>query len=405
MFVRLAVVIPTRNRADFAERSLQSVLTAAAGTPVSIVVSDNSTESAAAARLEAFCAAQEPPPGCDLHYLRAQDLAMSEHWEWARHQARQLTAATHVTYLTDRSAFKPGSLARVAAIASRFPDDVVSYNDDLIDDAHAKTVLHQASWTGELVKVPSSRLLQLSAQLIIVRPLPRMLNTLVPVSVFDRIEQAYGSVFASIAPDFCFCYRVLATVPHILYCDRTLFTMYGTSRSNGASMSSGELSQDSLDFITRASIGDGVRLDASLPAASTTYAVIGGEHAAARTANPSGVVPELDRAAFLRAVAKETDGFPAGAMRDANVVALNAEGVAFGVLPGFRRRLAGAVHYLRVLGPRDFLVQTAERLTGTTSRTVRDTDAGLDWAADHDGKRRHGLVTLGYLRGQRPGGV
>jgi hypothetical protein len=395
------VVIPTRNRPDFAERSLRSVLSGAAGIPVSIVVSDNSTDQDAYLRLEQFCRTQTPAPGVTLHHLRADDLPMSEHWEWARLRTRELTDATHVTYLTDRSAFKPDSLERLAGIAERFPDDVISYNDDLIDDAGGRTVLHQAPWTGELVAVASSRLLELSAQLIIVRPLPRMLNTLVPVTVFDRIERAYGSVFGSIAPDFCFCYRALATGPRILYYDRALFTMYGTSRSNGASMSSGQLSQDSLDFIARAAISDGVRLDESLPAASTTYAVIGGEHAAARTASPHGAVPELDRAAFLRAVARETDGFAPGQMRDVNVGALRAEGVGFGLVPRVRRRAVAAAHYLRVLGPRDFAVQAAERLTGTSTRRVSDTDAGLDWAADHDGRRRKGLATLGYLRPQR----
>src|SRR4051794_20489438 len=97
--VRLAVAIPTRNRAALAALAVESVLRAANGA-VTVVVSDNSTEPDELERLKSYCAGL--PDGA-VHYARPPEpLPMDAHWEWLRALALREVAPTHLAYLTDR---------------------------------------------------------------------------------------------------------------------------------------------------------------------------------------------------------------------------------------------------------------------------------------------------------------
>jgi glycosyltransferase involved in cell wall biosynthesis len=107
--VRLAVVIPTRNRAELAINALRSVL-AESSPAVHVVVSDNSTALEEAEKLSRFCTEL----GADqVRYIRPpHPQGMSDHWQWALEQARGQSESTHFTYLTDRMVFRPGARHR-----------------------------------------------------------------------------------------------------------------------------------------------------------------------------------------------------------------------------------------------------------------------------------------------------
>jgi hypothetical protein len=173
---------------------------------------------------------------------------MSDHWQWALEQARGQSESTHFTYLTDRMVFRPGALRRALDIAGRFPERVISYNHDLIDDYSRPIRLHEFRWTGRTVEIDSGYLLSLAARAQHPPCNPRFLNCLVPAAVVQKAEARFGSTFASISPDLCFAYRCLDIVDAILYWDRSALVNYAYDRSNGAAYARGVSSPDSADF-------------------------------------------------------------------------------------------------------------------------------------------------------------
>jgi glycosyltransferase involved in cell wall biosynthesis len=392
----LAVVVPTRNRADLVELTLESVLDQSPGVPLTVVVSDNSTseEQAHLTRQAVERLRDEAADETVLHLIRpGEDLPMGKHWEWARRQAQALTDASHLMYVTDRTLLKRGALATLAVLAAAHPDQVISYNNDEVNDDVSPVTLSAQRGSREVHSVPARRLLHLSSELIVVRPLPRALNSVMPVSALARIEAQHGDVFDSLAPDFCFCFRLLDDTAQLLYVDQSLTVMHGLARSNGRSTTRGVASADTADFIKHSTRG--IAPWAPLPSVETTYNVIASEY----MRNP-GRTPALDRGAYYWSLAAETDGFAPGPMREANVRALEEAGQRFGRLAALRRQLQRVVHFLRVLGPLDFFLLARDRRSQPAARPFTSKEEALDWARAHDADI--GATTaLRYLRGAR----
>lgn len=400
----ITVVIPTRNRVDLAIRAIESAVAQDLEVQTTVLVSDNSTDAEQAEQLSRYCesiAASGSARQPTLRYVRpGEDLAMSEHWEWARAQAELNKATSHVLYLTDRTLLKPGALKRLATVAASYPSHVISFNNDMVDDYQLPVALHREVWGDFLLRVPTRRLLDLVAELIIPRPLPRMLNTLVPVSALSDIANLYGAVFESVAPDFCFCFRHLQLSEEILYFDRSLTVMHGLGRSNGNSTSRGVASSDTIDFLKRARSRGGIATATTIPAVTTTYNVIANEYATASQDAPSPM-PSLNQRAYLRTLARETDAFVPGQMKEANQRALVAAGVRFGRLARVRRVLAHYGHFGSVLGPRQFLSLSAERLLRPRPQVFDSVDSAIAAAITEETSPTSSSRHLGYLGGSQ----
>jgi hypothetical protein len=281
-------------------------------------------------------------------------------------------------------------------VLEAFPGHVVSFNNDTVEDQAGPPRLCVENWSGEVRRIPSRRLLNLAREMIIPRPMPRALNSVMPVAVLARIEAAAGDVFNSTAPDFCFAYRSLQLVDEILYVDRSLTVMHGLSRSNGYSTVTGVMSSDTRDFIRKAAAG--VASSAPLPGVITNYNVVASEYCA----HDLGGRAAINGKAYLNAIARETDGFQPGQMRDHNVALLEAAGVSFTAAARWRRRLGQATHYLRVLGPVDFVMLTVDRLRMQRPTAWPDSPAALV-AGRRDAGTRVGPGALRYLRGHPTG--
>lgn len=358
--VSIAVVLPTRNRADLAEQALQSCI--GGGPPgLSIVVSDNSTDAAQAERLRQVVAGLAADAEVDVQYVRPpRDLPMSEHWGWARLQAAQHAASTHVLYLTDRTVLKPGALSRLTEAAAAHPDLVITYSSDLVDDAANPVRLFREPWSGGAFLVPAATLAVLASRLILAKPLPRLLNSLVPTRVLEQMVKADDQLFRTVAPDFRFCFRYLALGRPVVILDEPIAVMHGLQRSNGATTARGLLSKDAEDFQRRS--GSGAAVSSLLPGVITNYNIIASEYVAAATDAGAGSLPALDRHAYVRSLAQETDVAAPGTLRDANAAALAAEGVRFGASAARARSAARAWCYLRTLGVGDFVLQSLLRV-------------------------------------------
>ncbi len=291
-------MIPTRNRSDLARRAIRSVLDQP-NCARRVLVSDNSTEPAQVASLAAFCAELKD---ARLQYVRPPTpLGMSEHWDWAVQQALD-SDSSHFTILSDRMVFKPGQLKTVVNIARQYPDKILCYMHDKVLDFAAPYTVHQYAWTGKLYEVTSARLLTLSAESVIYdASTPRMLNCLVPRSVLATIKEQFGTIFASISPDWNFCYRALAVVDSILFFSKAALVHYALSRSNGQSVERGIKNSAFEDFLK--ALPKPQNADAPFPEIITVWNAIINEYCFTKQETQSAKFPELNMEKYVQALA------------------------------------------------------------------------------------------------------
>jgi len=243
----LTVIIPTRNRAELAMRAVQSVLGQIGNSATRIVLSDNSTEPAQSSMLEKFASDIN-----NKHFALIRpdkSLAMTAHWSWAFDQVMRESGTSHLTILTDRMLFRPGALHSILEIVEKYPSQVISYTYDRIDDFATPVVYRPLPRSGHLLRIDSAHLLQMSARMDFPSCLPRMLNSVAPRATLERMRERFGSVFSSVAPDFCYCYRCLELEESIVYYDRSILLNHAQDRSNGAAASRGVSSKDNRDFL------------------------------------------------------------------------------------------------------------------------------------------------------------
>lgn len=299
---RLAIGIPTRNRADLAMAAVESVVRSA-HPGVTVVVSDNSTDMDDPDRLKEFCSRQ--PPGI-VEYIRPpQPMAMASHWEWLWRQIEERIAPAHVTYLTDRLVFTAGALRELMEVVARNPDEVLSYHHDHVNDMSAPVELVQTQWTGQLLELDAGKLIELSSRAASGDYLPRMLNCIAPAGTLRAIEQRFGDVFGSISPDYRFAYRCLAVRDTILYLDRACLIEHGMARSHGATYRRGTPGEDAHAFARELAVP---RFGATPePAFETVANALFQEYCTVRAEADGGQFPPPDWHSYLIANATSVD--------------------------------------------------------------------------------------------------
>jgi hypothetical protein len=296
------VVIPTRNRAALACRSIRSALPEA-GPGVHVLVSDNSTLPAASAELAGYCRRQRHPRLTLVRPPRA--MSMPEHWDWALGQALALPGATHVLYLTDRMAFLRGQLTRLLRLTAENPGVIVSYDNDVIEDAAAPVRFRAKALTGSVIPVGGPHLLYLASQSIFPQCLPRLLNCIAPREVLEAVRARFGDVCrSSVAPDFCHAYRSLGLVDHILYLDDTAVIHFGLAESNGHGLFRSEPNAALNDFLANLGPG-GLAPDTPAPEIRTNLNAVFQEYCSTRRRAGTPDYPPLDRGRYLDAIAGE----------------------------------------------------------------------------------------------------
>ena len=294
------ILIPTRNRADLAANAISSALTEA-DAPVAVLVSDNSTSMAHRTQLAQFC---KQIPDDRLHYIvPPEPLPMTQHWDWALQQALALYDVSHISFLTDRMRFKPDVLRSLIEIISAYPDRILTYMHDIVDDFAAPMVVRQYAWTGDLYQVSSTRLLELSAQSVMYDcSFPRMLNCIVPRDVLHTVRSRFGNFFTSISPDWNFAYRALAVQDSVLLYDRAALVHCAQFRSNGQSVHHGIKNEAFDDFIR--DLGTSRINSASpYPEIATIWNAIINEYCQVREVTQSPKFPEVDLENYRRALA------------------------------------------------------------------------------------------------------
>jgi Glycosyl transferase family 2 len=296
----LTILVPSRNRPEMARAAVESLL-AQQLAGVSIVVSDNSTDGHAREELAAACAALE-----GVHYMRPpEDLAMTDHWNWAFGRLRERFPAPLVTMLTDRMVMRPGALAGLLELAAAHPDRVVSYNHDAVDDTTTPVRLRLEDRSGRAFELSAEHLLRRCSHMYFHPCIPRVMNCIVPEAVLDAVTSRFGDLFASISPDHCFGFRCLDVVERIIYYDACPLIHYGLAHSNGATYARGVSSAAVEDF--QRHLG-AVQMNASAPVPgfhSITNAVVN-EYCFVSEEPASHKLPPLEMTRYLGAMARET---------------------------------------------------------------------------------------------------
>jgi hypothetical protein len=228
---------------------------------------------------------------------------MARHWDWAMHQALSLYDSAHFAFLTDRMVFKPEALQPLIEIMAAYPDKILSYMHDMVDDFSIPVVVRQYTWTGNLYEVSTARLLEMSAQSVMYDTcLPRMLNCIVPRTVLATIEARFGDIFSFIAPDWNFCYRALEVVQSILFHDKAALVHYAQDRSNGQSAHYGITNAAFSNFLH--DLGRvRVNFAAPFPEIITVWNAIISEYCHAKEVTQSSRFPELDLEEYKRVLA------------------------------------------------------------------------------------------------------
>ena|GEM_PF-704999 len=402
-YTGIVVVIPTRNRSAIAMNAIRSVL----DQPVenlNVLVSDNSTTDAEREALADFCVAQGDER---LRYVRPpQPLPMAEHWEWALDEALRSLRASHVTYLTDRMMFRRAALQDAVTAATQYPGKVITYNLDCIVDHVRPVRVEQYAGSGRLLEIETVTLSRLLSQSIFHPSLPRMLNSIVPLEVFDRIRARFGNVFLSIAPDFRFCCRCLELEETLLFYDRSLLFHYALDRSHGASVSRGEVTPDTADFTANLPVDNSIRNYATpIPQLITAVNAVFQEYCLFKQETNSPRFFDIDLPRYLQANAEEIQQFTDPARREDTLALLTAHGYA----PVASRNEAKPVSLARRLRWKLKRVATSAATTGAwlfLSRTAGITPpaensfefAELDEAIDY--ARNISRGNLGHETGQ-----
>jgi hypothetical protein len=298
----LLIIIPTRNRSDLAINAILSVLNQPNCEEVKVLVSDNSTDTKDIEILYKFCQETRDER---LSYIKPPEpLQMSKHWDWAANQAFKKYEINHLSFLTDRMIFKSGQLKELINIVKRYPDYIVSYNHDFINDYKKPIKLVQSEWSGKLYQVKSIQLLLLSSRASFYG-LPKMLNCITPRTILNQISTKFGNTFGSIAPDYNFCYRSLELVDSILHFDKAPILHYAISQSNGASFARGIVSKASSDFL--ANLGQSDFCSATpIPSIHTVGNAIWHEYCTVKKETGSTKFPDIDMNCYLNYLGSET---------------------------------------------------------------------------------------------------
>ncbi|HEY5720730.1 MAG TPA: glycosyltransferase [Allosphingosinicella sp.] len=293
----IAVVIPTRNRADMAIAAIEHLRAQDCG-DLKLFVSDNSSIEEEVARLADFCRSLDDPR---LTYMRTPgNLHQGAHWDWAISQALERSDATHATIHYDRKILRPGQAAAWIAVAGQFPDKVFTYVTDAVSADPPPLRLWQAPWTGKLYRLETAHIAAVSASgeaAALGSMLPVLSNCLVPRAAVESIVERFGDLCDSTTADSCFAYRFCALHDDYLHLDRSLTVLYGSHRSAAV----GYLSGGGGDFADYRETWRGESwLDAGIiPGLNLGYNMLFHEYELVRR-EVGGRLPPLDRAGCLR---------------------------------------------------------------------------------------------------------
>jgi hypothetical protein len=295
----IAMVVTTSGRPKLAAAAVRALLRHD-GDDLRVVVSDTSRDPGQAAWLERRC---RRLGDARLTYLRAPELPMGEHWDWALGRAMELTDATHLGIHYDRMLFRDGGIRRLRDALDRHGARVLTYAKDGLAAVQGRAVVViLARHTDGDYAVASSDILRLASQgkvIPISHAWPILSNTLVHRDVLHAVRSRFGSYCAALGPDAAFGFRVSVVEAASVHVDRPVSFVRAPHRSAGLGYASGS-DTDFTEFARR--VSDRPWLDAvPLPGVNLGLNMLFHEYELVRRVEPS--LPPTSREAYLEGLA------------------------------------------------------------------------------------------------------
>ena len=164
----------------------------------------------------------------------------------------------------------------------------------------------------------------------------------------EAIGNRFGSVFASISPDYNFCFRCLDVVQAILYYDAAAYVSYAIPRSNGVS-AVGMSTPATQDFDSQIKLGGERRSFATPePAFETPANYVLHEYCLVKAETKSEKFPEVARNEYFARNASEAASNHNAQLRKEMKALLKAHGYSLTVkhrLRGLRSSLSLRTRY------------------------------------------------------------
>lgn len=264
----LAIIIPTRNRAEFAINAINSVLNQIEN-DVYIIVSDNSTDEKELEKLKNFCEINAHP---NLVYFRSsKSLSMTDHWNWIMMEIlnnENLKNITHFMWIADRNVLVKNAVSSLKDLIKKHPDDYIRCETYCIYDFSTPVkIWNPKDFTEKVISIKcEDNLFDIYNNVKLPEyGVPINLYSVTPRSVFKNLIKKYGNVFDSTGPDTCFAFRVLAHYDGYLFYDKPISIIYEHKISNCQASTSGIKNKTINDFKSFFNKNQSIVPDAPLP--------------------------------------------------------------------------------------------------------------------------------------------
>jgi len=304
----LTILIPSRNRADFAINAVKSVLDYIEDCNLKIVISDNSSTNSRSEQLKDFCESLNNP---DIKYIRPdKELAMTVHWNWAMTKAIELFDTNHYTILSDRMVFKKDVMPDLIEIIKSYPNELISFIQDGVVDIKYPITYYNTECTEKIYQVDCNYLLELASKYQTKEFFPRQINSIMPISLINKMKKTFGQLFDSFVVDYEFCFKALYLLNTFVYYDKGILIHYGMSVSNGSPVFFGLSGKTQKDFIKLSgfnSLNDAYKEYLLLPEVNCITNAVFLEYLKLQKQINTNKLPPMNKEEYLNAIYQETN--------------------------------------------------------------------------------------------------
>lgn len=239
----LEIIVPTRNRESEALICIKNLVKIARATDALVTVSDNSdVKSEAIARA---CS------DFGFEYISQKStLSMAQHWNALIERAQ----GENITFVTDRSYMLLEQFLRAFNLCQTHKKAVSYQSGTFIKKSFFKIpmgVLSSARYTGRVYSLRASDLIYRMIGNIATGVMPKLLNSIIPISEIHSVIEKFGAACDSNSPDYEFGYKYLFLDKErdFIHYDSSVFYTFAKNKSNSGGFDGKYRNSSALDFI------------------------------------------------------------------------------------------------------------------------------------------------------------
>jgi hypothetical protein len=223
----LTVLIPSRNRFELLQRTLQSIEKVQLDDVcLNVVISDNSDTPY-----------QSIVSTLPLRIIRPPSrLSMSQHWDWMINQVK----SDYYCILTDRSLLFPENFTQALKTLRSENTGLISYSFAGYSDHYFPYFVGGLGYSNTSNLLTSVSIMEDARKSHYWAAFPRALNCIFSTGVVSTLKDKFGCVFGGVAPDVNFAFKYLSLFDNFIYLDKPVFLSIGINHSNGRAMLKGQ---------------------------------------------------------------------------------------------------------------------------------------------------------------------